>query len=157
MHDFNFLLENKFDIFGEYGNKNKMYTLAATLMQKLFGVAEPGAGEDSQFVSLAFTSVCKKSSRESLKEELDKAIVSASVPATCPSIAPNLNRRIVQKECEMFEALGDDLPISRLSTKLCLLFRPLLWKQKKHSVHVEYLLQNSGLVYMIEQSMHCVL
>ena len=38
LHDSNFLIENKFDIFGEYGNKNKMYTLAATLMQKLFGV-----------------------------------------------------------------------------------------------------------------------
>ena len=38
LDDSNFLMENKFDIFGEYGNKNKMYTLAATLMQKLFGV-----------------------------------------------------------------------------------------------------------------------
>ena len=42
LHDPNFLMENKFDIFGEYGNKNKMYTLAATRMQKLFGVPEPG-------------------------------------------------------------------------------------------------------------------
>ena len=74
-HDSNFLMENKLDIFGEYGNKNKMYTLAATLMQKLFGVADPGPGEDSQFVSLAFTSVCTESPRESLKEELEKAIM----------------------------------------------------------------------------------
>ena len=35
LHDPNFLIQNKFDIFGEYGNKNKMYTLATTLMQKL--------------------------------------------------------------------------------------------------------------------------
>ena len=38
LHDPNFLMENKYDIFGKYGNINKMYTLAATLMQKLFGV-----------------------------------------------------------------------------------------------------------------------
>ena len=56
-HDPNFLIENKLDIFGEYGNKNKMHTLAATPMQKLFGVAEPGPGEDSQFVSFTSTSV----------------------------------------------------------------------------------------------------
>ena len=55
LHDPNFLMENKFDIFGEYGNKNKMYTLAATLMQKLFGIPEPGPGEGSQFASLAST------------------------------------------------------------------------------------------------------
>ena len=48
-------------------------TLAATLMQKLFGVAEHGPGEDSQFVSLASTSVCRKSPRGSLKEELERA------------------------------------------------------------------------------------
>ena len=39
LHDPNFQIENKLDIFGEYGNKTKMYTLAATSMQKLFGVA----------------------------------------------------------------------------------------------------------------------
>ena len=50
-------MESKLDIFGKYRNKNKMYTLAATLMQKLFGVAEPGPREDSQFVSLASTSI----------------------------------------------------------------------------------------------------
>ena len=99
-------MENKFDIFGEYGNKNKMYTLAATLMQKLFGVPEPGSGEESQFASLASTSECKDSSRASLKEELERAITSASIPATRPSITPNLNRRMVQKECEVFEASG---------------------------------------------------
>ena len=44
-------MENKLDIFGEYGNQNKMYTLTATLMQKLCGVAEPGLGEDNQFVT----------------------------------------------------------------------------------------------------------
>ena len=104
LHDFNFLMENKFDIFGEYGNKNKMYTLAATLMQKLFGVPEPGPGEESQFASLASTSVCSDSSRASLQEELERAITSASIPATRPSITPNLNRRMVQKECEVFEA-----------------------------------------------------
>ena len=71
LHDPNFLMENKFDIFGEYGNKNKIYTLASTLMQKLFGVPEPGRGEESQFASLASTSVCRESSRASLKEELD--------------------------------------------------------------------------------------
>ena len=48
-------MENKFDIFGEYENKNKMYILAATLMQKLYGVPEPGPGEESQFASLAST------------------------------------------------------------------------------------------------------
>ena len=71
LHNRNFLMENKFNIFGEYGNKNKMYTLAATLMQKLFGVPEPGPGEESQFASLASTSVCRDSSRASLKEKLD--------------------------------------------------------------------------------------
>ena len=106
LHDPDFLMENKFDIFGEYGNKNKMYTLAATLMQKLFGVPEPGPGEESQFASLASTSVCRDSSRASLKEELERAITSASIPATRPSITPNLNRRMVQKECEVFEASG---------------------------------------------------
>ena len=42
-------MESKLDIhvFGEYGNKNKMYTLAATLTPRLFEVAEPGPGEDS--------------------------------------------------------------------------------------------------------------
>ena len=99
-------MENKFDIFGEYGNKNKMYTLAATLMQKLFGVPEPGAGEESQFASLASTSVCRDSSRAFLKEELERAIMSASIPATRLSITPNLNRRMAQKECEVFEASG---------------------------------------------------
>ena len=95
LHDPDFPMENKFDIFGEYGNKNKMYTLAAALMQKLFGVPEPGPGEESQFASLASTSVCRDSSRASLKEELERAIMSASIPATRPSITPNLNRRMV--------------------------------------------------------------
>ena len=106
LHDPNFLMENKFDIFGEYRNKNKMYTLAAALMQKLFGVPEPGPREESQLASLASTSVCRDSSRASLKEELERAITSASIPATRPSITPNLNRRMVQKECEVFEASG---------------------------------------------------
>ena len=47
LHDPDFLMENKFNIFGEYENKSKMYTLASTLMQKLFGVLEPGPGEES--------------------------------------------------------------------------------------------------------------
>ena len=106
LHDPDFLMENKFDIFGEYRNKNKMYTFASTLMQKLFGVLEPGPGEESQFASLASTSVCRDSSRASLKEKLERAITSASIPATRPSITPNLNRRMVQKECEVFEASG---------------------------------------------------
>ena len=50
-----------------------------------------------------------------------------------------------------------DLPTFRLSMKFCLLFSPLLWKQKEHSVHVDSLLQNSGLVYTTPQSMHCAL
>ena len=106
LHDPNFLMKNKFDIFGEYGNKNKMYTLAASLMQKLFGVPEPGPGEESQLAPLASTSVCSDSSRASLKEELERAITSASIPATRPSITPNLNRRMVQKECKVLEACG---------------------------------------------------
>ena len=68
-------MENTLDIFGEYGNKNKMYTLPTTLMQKLFGVAEPGPGEESQFVSLVSTLVCRESSREFFKEELERAIM----------------------------------------------------------------------------------
>ena len=48
-------MENKLDTFGEYGNRIKMYALAATLMQKLIGVAKPGPGEDSQLISLAST------------------------------------------------------------------------------------------------------
>ena len=51
LHDPNFLMENKFDIFGKY----EMYILAATLMQKLYGVPEPGPGKESQFASLAST------------------------------------------------------------------------------------------------------
>ena len=47
LHDPDFLMGNKVNIFGEYGNKSKMYTLASTLMQKLFGVLEPGPGEES--------------------------------------------------------------------------------------------------------------
>ena len=106
LHDSNFLMKNKFDIFGKHGNKNKMYTLASTLMQKLFGELEPGPGEESQFASLASTSVCGDSSCASLKEELERAITSASIPAIRPSITPNLNRRMVRKECEVFEASG---------------------------------------------------
>ena len=106
LHDPNFLMESKFDILGEYGNKNKMHTLAAALMQKLFEVPEPDRGEESQFASLASTSVCRDPSRASLKEELERAITSASIPATRPSFTPNLNRRMVQKECEVFEASG---------------------------------------------------
>ena len=85
-----------------------MYALAATLKQKLIGVAKPGPRENSQLISLASTSVCRGSSRESLKEELERAIMSASIPvsATRPSSSPNLNRRMVQKECEVFEASG---------------------------------------------------
>ena len=60
-------MENKFDIFGEYGNKNKIHTLAATLMQNLFGVAEPSPGKDSQLVSIASISVCRELSHESPK------------------------------------------------------------------------------------------
>ena len=75
-------------------------------MQKLFGVLESGSGEESQFASLASTSVCRNSSRASLKKELVRAITSTSIPATRPSITPNLNRRMVQKECEVFEASG---------------------------------------------------
>ena len=33
-------------------------------------------------------------------------MMSASIPATRPAIAPNLNRTIVQKKCEGFEASG---------------------------------------------------
>ena len=106
LHDPNFLMESKLDIFGEYGNKNRMYTLAVTLMQRLLGVAELGPGEDSQVASLASTSVCKESSHESLKEKLEQAILSASIPTTRPSTTPNLNKRMVQKECEVFEASG---------------------------------------------------
>ena len=106
LHDPNFLMESKLDIFGEYGNKNRMYTLAVTLMQRLLGVAELGPKEDSQVASLASTSVCKESSHESLKEKLEQAILSASIPATGPSTTPNLNKRMVQKECEVFEASG---------------------------------------------------
>ncbi|CAK8695489.1 unnamed protein product [Clavelina lepadiformis] len=109
LHDPNFLIENKLVTFGEYGNRNKMYALAATLMQKLIAAAKPGPGEDSQLISLASTTVCRGSSRESLKEELERAIMSASTPvsATRPSStpSPNLNRRMVQKECES-EASG---------------------------------------------------
>ena len=76
LHDPDFLMKNKFDIFDKYGNKNKMYTLAETLMQKLFGVLELGSGEGSQFASLASTSVCRNSSRASLKKEREKAITS---------------------------------------------------------------------------------
>ena len=76
LHDPDFLMKNKFDIFGEYGNINKMYTLAATLMQKLFGVLEPGSGEGSQFASLASTSVCRNSLRASLKKERERSITS---------------------------------------------------------------------------------
>ena len=81
-------MENKLNTFGEYGSKTKIYALAATLMQKLLGVAEPGPVEnskDSQLVSLASTSVCRESACESLKEKLERAIVSASIPATLPS------------------------------------------------------------------------
>ena len=99
-------MESKFAIFAEYGNKNKMYTLAATLMQKLFGVPEPGPGEESQFAPLASTSVCRDSSPAFLKEEQERAITSVSIPATRPSITPNLNGRTVQKECEVFEVSG---------------------------------------------------
>ena len=45
LHDPTFLMENKLDTFGEYGNKNKIYALAATLMKTLLGVAEPGSEE----------------------------------------------------------------------------------------------------------------
>ena len=152
LHDPNFLMENKLDIFGKYGNKNKMHTLAKALMQKLFRVLEPGPGEDSQFVPLASTSVCRESSRESLKEELEQAIMTASIPAT-----QNLNRRMVKRNVKGLKLLGYDLPTFRLFMKPCLLFSPLLWKHKEHSLHVESLLQSSGLVYTIPQSMHCAL
>ena len=32
--------------------------------------------------------------------------MSASIPPTCPSTTPMLNKRMVQKECEVFEASG---------------------------------------------------
>ena len=143
LHDPNFLMEKKFDIFGKYGNKNKMYALAAPLMQKLFGEPEPGLGEKSQFASLASTSICRDTSCASLKEELERAIMSALMPATPPSITPNLNRRMVQKECEVFEASG--IRLANIQTLyealLTRLFSPLLWKQKEHSMHVDSLLQ----------------
>ena len=75
-------------------------------MQRLLGVAEPGRGEDSQFASLASTSLCGEPSHESLKEELERAIMSASILPTRPSTTPMLNKRMVQKECEVFEASG---------------------------------------------------
>ena len=53
LHDPTFLMENKLDTFGEYGNKNKMYALAATLMKTLLVVAGPGSEEESQLVSFA--------------------------------------------------------------------------------------------------------
>ena len=83
--------------------------------------------------------------------------MSTSILATRPCIAPNLKRRMVQKECEVFEASGRQPANSSLSMNLCLLFSPLLWKQKEHLVHVDFLLQNSSLVYMILQSTHCAL
>ena len=75
-------------------------------MQRLLGVAEPGPGEDSQFAALASTSLCREPSHESLIEELERAIMSASIPPTRPSTTPMLNKRMVQKECEVFEASG---------------------------------------------------
>ena len=47
-----------------------------------------------------------ESSHESLKEELERAIMSASIPPTRPSPTPMLNKRMVQKEYEVFEASG---------------------------------------------------
>ena len=131
LHDPNFLMENKFDIFGEYGNKNKMYTLAATLMQKLFGVPESGPGEGSQFASLASTSVCRDSSHASLKEELERANTSASIPATRSSITPNLNRRMVQKECETFEASGIRPANLQTFHEALLTIQPISWKAER--------------------------
>ena len=75
-------------------------------MQRLLGMAEPGSGEDSQYALLASTSVCRESSHEFLKAKLERAIMSASIPTTRPSITPNVNKRMVQKECEVFEASG---------------------------------------------------
>ena len=89
--------------FGEYRNKTRMYTLAVTLMQRLLRVAERGPGKDSQFASLASTSVRRKSSHESLKEKLERAIMLAPISATGLSTT-KLNKRMVQKECEVFEA-----------------------------------------------------
>ena len=59
LHDPSFLLENKLDAFCEYGNKNKIFALAATLMQRLLGVAESGPEEDSQLQPIASTSACR--------------------------------------------------------------------------------------------------
>ena len=157
LRDPNFVMENKFYILGEYGNKNKMYTLAATLMQKLFGIPGPSLGEESEFASLASTSVCRDSSRVSLEEELERAITSASIPATRSSLTPNLNRRRSKRNVKCLKLLGYGQPTFKLSMNLCLLFSPLLWKQKEHSVHVDSLLQNSGLVYPTPQSTYCAL
>ena len=83
------MMKSKFDIFGEYENKNKMYSLAVTLMQRLLGVAELGPEKDSQFLSLASTSVGRESSSESLQIGLEQAIMPASIPATRSSTTPN--------------------------------------------------------------------
>ena len=55
LHNPNFLFKNKLDAFGKYGNKNKMFALATTLMQRLLGVAESGPEEDSQLQPIAST------------------------------------------------------------------------------------------------------
>ena len=39
LHDPKFLTENKLNAYDEYENKSNMYALAATLTQRLFGVA----------------------------------------------------------------------------------------------------------------------
>ena len=75
-------------------------------MQRLLGLAESGPEEDSQLQPIASTSACRESSRESLKEELEQAIMSASIPPTRSSTTANLSRRMVRRECEVFEASG---------------------------------------------------
>ena len=59
LHYSNYMMESKFDIFGKYGNKNKKYSLAITLMLRLLGVVEPNSEEDSHFVLLASASDVK--------------------------------------------------------------------------------------------------
>jgi len=57
LYDLRFLLEKKLDTITNEGNRSKVNTLAATLLQRLLGVTEHELEDESQLVSITSTSV----------------------------------------------------------------------------------------------------
>ena len=83
--------------------------------------------------------------------------MSASIPPTRPSTTENLSRRMVQKECEVFEASGSRSANLQTLHETLLTIQPTSVEAKRDFSACGFLSPNCGPVYTIQRSMLCAL